>query len=132
MSMNTWGKSLATAMSIALLASVSACASEPQETYETVDDLKHAFVDAGGECNGWIQDNKVLNSQQSGSCGDFAVLSVYLSQEAVERRVEETKNSIFGTVGGDWLVGENWIINDKDPARLQEQLGGRVVSFASE
>lgn len=119
-------------MCITFLASVSACSSEPQAKYESVDDLKQAFVDAGGECNDWIQDNKVLNSQQSGRCGDFAVLSIYLSQDAVERRVEETKNSIFGTVGGDWLVGENWIINDKDAAQFQDSLGGNIVSFASD
>ncbi|MFJ5861494.1 hypothetical protein ACIQCM_08720 [Pseudarthrobacter sp. NPDC092439] len=102
----------------------------PPATYDTVAELKDAFVEAGGECDDWEQTNKVQIAAQSGTCGTDTVLSVYLSSEAVERRIETTKGSIFGTVGGDWLVGENWIINADGTSDLKEKLGGRIVSFA--
>lgn len=130
--MNTWGKSLATVLSATLLASVAACSSEPRATYDSVDELKQAFVEAGGQCDAWDESNSVKIAQQSGECGTDTVLSVYLSKDATERRIEATKDSIFGTLGDDWLVGKNWIVNAPDAAQYQESLGGRVVSFASE
>ena len=68
-------------------------------------------------------------ASQSGECGTKTVLSVYLSPEAVERRIETTKSSIFGDVGGDWLVGDNWIINTDNLGELPDKMGGRIVSF---
>lgn len=100
----------------------------PKE-FATVLELRDAFVEAGGACPDWDQTNSVKISAQSGVCDTSTVLSVYLSKEAVERRVEETKGSIFGTVGGDWLVGENWIVNADELGPIKEKLGGQIVSF---
>lgn len=102
----------------------------PVATYDTVSELKDAFVEAGGDCEDWQETNKVQIASQSGECGTHTVLSVYLSSEAVERRIEATKSSAFGAMGGDWLVGENWIINTDAAAELKDKLGGRIVSFA--
>lgn len=99
--------------------------------YEHVTELKEAFVKAGGECQDWKETNKVKIAAQSGECGTSTVLSVYLSAEGVERRIEETKASIFGDSGNDWLVGENWIINTDDLGGLPEKLGGKIVSFGA-
>lgn len=93
-------------------------------------DLRDAYVEAGGACPEWAQTNSVKIASQSGDCDGDTVLSVYLSRDAVERRVEETKGSVFGAMGSDWLVGENWIINASDLATIQEKLGGQIVAFA--
>lgn len=126
---------------VAVAAGMAGCASEPDKTeaakvepvktYDKVAALKDAFVKAGGRCQDWTESNKVKIASQSGECGTATVLSVYLSKDAVERRIEATKSSIFGDSGNDWLVGDNWIINDDDVADLQPKLGGRIVSFES-
>lgn len=85
---------------------------------------------AGRSCPDWNQSNSVKIAAQSGVCDGSTVLSVYLSRDAVERRVEETKGSIFGAAGSEWLVGDNWIINAKDLPPIQEKLGGQIVSFS--
>lgn len=117
------------ALTAALLTGCSG--SGPAATYETVTDLRDAFVEAGGECPDWSETNKVEIASQSGECGTGTVLSVYLSSEAVERRIEATKGSIFGDIGNDWLVGENWIVNTEDVGGLADKMGGRVVSFSA-
>lgn len=104
---------------------------EKNATYETVEGLKEAYVDAGGVCDDWSQTNAVEIAAQSGECGESTVLSVYLSSEAVERRIEATKGSMFAEIMDDWLVGENWIIHADDATDLQGELGGRIVSFSS-
>lgn len=126
---------------VAVAAGLAGCAGEPDKTeaakvepvktYDKVADLKDAFVKAGGECTEWTESNKVKIAQQSGECGTATVLSVYLSRDAVERRIETTKSSIFGDSGNDWLVGDNWIINTTDAVKLQDKLGGKIVSFKS-
>lgn len=108
-----------------------AAKAEGPKTFDTAVELRDAFVNAGGQCSDWTQDNSVDIASQSGSCDGSTVLSVYLSRDAVERRVEATKGSIFGSIGGDWLVGENWIVNADDLTGIQEKLGGQVVSFKS-
>jgi hypothetical protein len=115
------------ALTAALLAGCSGTG--PVATHENVTDLRDAFVKAGGECKDWSETNKVEIASQSGECGTGTVLSVYLSSDAVERRIEATKSSIFGDSGNDWLVGENWIINTEDIGDLRDKMGGRVVSF---
>lgn len=98
-------------------------------TYEDVTELRDAFVRAGGECEDWTQSNEILGASQSGECGTDAVLSVYLNQQAVQDRIAETKDSIFGSSGAEWLAGENWIINAPNVKGLQSSLGGQIVSF---
>lgn len=101
-------------------------------TYEDVEALRDAFVAAGGECDDWEQTNRVLGAAQSGDCGTDTVLSTYLTHDAVQDRIAETKASAFGAITGDWLTGENWIINGGDIEALQSKLGGTIVSFAGD
>lgn len=129
--MKSLGTKATAAAALTILLITGCSGGKPQATYETVAELKDAFVAAGGDCADWDESNKVEIAAQSGACGGSTVLSVYLSSDAVERRIETTKASIFGSTGSDWLVGENWIINTKDAASFSDKLGGRIVSFAS-
>lgn len=129
--MHKWGASIVALLAAASLTTAGCAAEKPKATYDNASDLKDAFVKAGGSCDQWKQTNKVQIASQSGECGTSTVLSVYLSSDAVERRIEATKSSIFGSTGDDWLVGENWIVNSPDARQYQEKLGGRIVSFAS-
>lgn len=114
-----------------LVVSLTACSATPQATYSTVEDLKEAFVKAGGECDEWDATHSVEGSAESGTCGTHTVLSTYVSQAATEDRIEETKSFLESVDGdwGSWLVGENWIIHGPDVHEIKEELGGTVVSI---
>lgn len=98
-------------------------------SYSDVEALRDAFIEAGHECDEWEQSNQVLGAAQSGECGTETVLSTYLTHDAVQDRIAETKESLGGLLGGEWLTGENWIINTDNARELQEAMGGQIVSF---
>lgn len=107
----------------------AACTPAPPTKYDDVTALREAFMKAGGTCNDWEQTNRVNGAAQSGTCDISSVLSVYLSREATEKRVADTHASWVGSLSGDWLVGDNWIIATNDVAGMKERLGGTIVSF---
>ncbi|WP_423058724.1 hypothetical protein [Brevibacterium linens] len=101
-------------------------------SYDDINALRDAFIKAGGDCEEWDESNQVLGAAQSGDCGTSTVLSVYLTHDAVQQRIADTKDSIFGAAGGEWLTGENWVINTDDVRSLQKKMGGQIVSFGSD
>jgi len=110
---------------------LSACAAEatppePKATYDSVVDLRDAFVDAGGECDDWVQGNRITNAAQSGDCSSSTVLSIYLSEATRDETVTNLKS--ISIAGVHLLVGENWIINVEDPESYRDALGGTVVT----
>lgn len=98
---------------------------EPADTYSTVNDLRDAFVAAGGACPDWRQTNRVTLAAQSGDCSDSTVLSIYSSEADRDQVVENLKS--FG-MGVHLLVGENWIVNVEGPEEYADELGGTVVT----
>jgi hypothetical protein len=97
------------------------------EHYSSVVGLKSAFVEAGGDCSGFEQTNKVTHAAESGNCGTGAVLSVYSSASDRDAVVNGMKQ-FADIIGMNVLVGENWIINDKKVAQYQSKLGGTLVT----
>lgn len=95
-------------------------------TYSSVEELRDAFVQAGGICPEWEQKNHVKLAAESGTCSDSNVMSVYISEaqkdEAVNTlmSITESKTSL--------LVGENWIINDKQIDSIDREIGGVFVT----
>lgn len=121
---------------LALLAvaglALTGCDGQPPATYDGAEALRDAYVKAGGTCDNWAQENKIGGAAQSGSCDSSVVVSTYLTKDAVQQRVADTKDSWVGQLGGSWLVGENWIINPGkgvDVEALRSKLGGTVVAF---
>ncbi|MCC3299780.1 hypothetical protein [Arthrobacter caoxuetaonis] len=117
----------------------SGLAPEPSETappanggtYATVVELKDAFVEAGGECPAFDQDNAVTLAAESADCSDSAVLSTFLSSSTIDQLIQDNKE-VFADIDFEmnpWLVGENWVINAPGAAELREKLGGTVVSW---
>ncbi|MDN5895735.1 MAG: hypothetical protein L0H93_17135 [Nocardioides sp.] len=101
-------------------------------SYDDVEALRDAYLNAGGRCDDWNQSNEVDGAAQSGECGMNTVLSTYLTHDAVQDRIAETKDSIFGEMGGEWLTGENWVINTDDVRDIQKKMGGTIVSFGTD
>lgn len=89
--------------------------------------LRNAFVDAGGDCSTYKESNQVTRAAESGTCGSGTVLSVYSSTVDRDAVVDGMKQ-FADLVGMNVLVGENWIINDKQAAQYQPKLGGTLVT----
>jgi len=87
--------------------------------YESVAALKDAAVAAGHPCPNWKQDNVVDGAKESGTCSDADVFMLFDDPNDLER-----KATFLTEFGSNFLLGENWLINTKDPAALQAALGG--------
>lgn len=98
-------------------------------TYGDVVELRDAAVAAGLPCPAWEQKNQVTLASTSGTCSGQAVLSVFLSKDAVQELVTKAK-SLPGK--RTWLVGENWVINAPvaDLDKIQPAMGGQRVEFS--
>lgn len=95
-------------------------------TYRSVEELRDSFVEAGGACPDWVQENLIVAAAESGTCSTTNVLSVYTSQESKDEAVSTLKEIAISDL--NLLVGENWVINDPVVASLDPELGGTLVS----
>lgn len=118
---------------IALLAGCSSPAPEPTPTkpagpveYGAVEDLRAAFVDAGGVCNDWKQQNQVTVAAQSGQCGGETVLSTFTTTADRDKMVATIKAISPDSL--TLLVGPNWVINSSQVDKVYKTLGGTLVS----
>lgn len=97
------------------------------EHYSSVGALKDAFVEVGGECSTYEENNVVTLAAESASCGEDTVLSIYSSSSDRDEVVDNLKG-FADLVGVNVLVGENWIVNSNKVADLQPKLGGTLVT----
>lgn len=97
------------------------------QSFNTLQALRDAAVEAGYECPRWVQDNKVKLAAESGSCSDADVLATFASQADLEAQVATLRE--IGEMVSDpdpIVVGPNWIINGADSPDIAEALGGVV------
>ncbi|WP_201516885.1 hypothetical protein [Gulosibacter hominis] len=92
--------------------------------YQTLDELKAAFVAAGGECDEWEAVDPGEYDAEAGRCGESTVLAVYRSPDQIPEVVSRAQQLATQT---HLLVGENWVINTPNPEKFVEQLGGTTV-----
>ncbi len=102
-------------------------------TYDSVEDLRDAYVAIGYECPDWKQSDVVRFATESGECDTDTVLSVFANDDDVESQVQAWKD-FYKEMGSDreayLIVGPNWIINaaDQRVAGVQMMLGGEIVT----
>ncbi|TDT31144.1 hypothetical protein [Naumannella halotolerans] len=117
---------------VAALFLLAACGGpEKDATYDSVEALRDAAIEAGYECPNWEQRNQVTAAAQSGSCSTADVFATYLSEAARDEAVNNLKAfaADFDDMPVTVLAGPNWTINAPDEAvhELHEKLGGTVV-----
>jgi len=111
------------------LSGLLGCAQAPKSTYSSVYELKLAYEEAGGDCSEWVQDNAVLDADDSGNCDGDSVLMVFDSKTSAEYRANALAEMLSG-YGFDvnLLLGENWLINSPDVELIKPALGGKLVT----
>lgn len=99
--------------------------SGPFGTFKSVEALRSAYVDAGGNCDDWDNNDRLEAATESGDCGDSIVLSIYANKSGARDAAE----ALLDATGQDAvLVGANWIVNTTDDLdKLAATLGGEVV-----
>lgn len=113
---------------------------EKNATYDTIEELREAAVEAGVDCPDWNQTDQMRHAAASGDCSDEVVLSIYSSQGALDNQLEymiEGREEMEELLGDDTLfdddepvlVGPNWIINAPNPEQVQEELGGTLQKW---
>lgn len=91
----------------------------------TIEDVRDAFIDAGGVCN-WEQTDVVKAATASGECSSHTVIMLFSDRSERETVVSNLQQ--FKLEGGlTLLVGENWVINSPEAEDMQSQLGGEWV-----
>lgn len=120
-------------LGILIATSLSGCggSDSDDETFESVEALKDAYVKAGGSCDSWSQDDQIETALESGSCDDDTRLSIYSTHLRALESVRITNSSVGDMIGyenlNDSLVGSNWVINsDENLAEVQVRLGGEI------
>lgn len=93
-------------------------------SYDSLEELKGAFVAAGGECDEWESVDPGDYDAVAGRCGENTVIAVYNRPEQIDEVVSRALQLATGT---HLLVGDNWIINTPDPDRFVDALGGTTV-----
>lgn len=100
--------------------------SGPFGTFKSVEALRSAYVDAGGSCDNWDNNDRLDAATESGDCDESTVLSIYASKPDAR----DAADALLGATGqDDVLVGANWIVNTtEDLEELAATLGGEVVT----
>lgn len=117
-------------ISTALITALSGCTQPPASggKFSSIDELKTAYIKAGGSCPSWKQSNVITSALQSGDCDSSSVLSLYGSADAATSSAMITKNGMVKMgMSPHLLVGENWVINSPQVESLQTKMGGLLI-----
>lgn len=123
----------AAALLLALTGCTSAPAADPTPTsaelgkVSTVEEVRDAFIDAGGVCN-WKQTDRVTVATASGECSSKTVIMLFDDRSDRETVVSNLQALKLDDSELTLLVGENWVINSPDAETMASTLGGEWVT----
>ena len=100
---------------------------QPIGKASTIDEVRDAFIAAGGVCN-WTQDDRVTVATASGVCSDSTVIMLLDDRSDREKMVSNLQSLKLADRDLTLLVGENWVINSPSAEDMQAELGGEWVS----
>lgn len=119
---------------------LSGCSSNPTASkaelvsFQTLDDLKAAFVSAGGSCPSWSENDDIQAAAQSGICRNGVTLSTYLNGADLLGEVKLLRDLASGADDGsgtakrtELLIGSNWLVAGPSIRDLQAKLGGQLA-----
>ncbi|KAB1644046.1 hypothetical protein [Gulosibacter chungangensis] len=94
-------------------------------TYDSLEELRDLYVEAGGECPEWEELDPGDWDAVAGRCSDSVVITVFNDTSQIDEVVQSSLDLIVET---HLLVGENWIINTANPENYVDALGGAVIT----
>lgn len=94
-------------------------------SYESLEELRDLYVEAGGECPEWEELDPGDWDAIAGRCSDSVTISIYNDTSQIDEVVQSAVDLVIET---HLLVGENWIINTPNPEDFVDALGGNVIT----
>lgn len=120
---------------VLLTAGCAAAAPQPSQSYGTLEELRNAYMDAGGECGLLTEDppgKRPGFTSAVGYCnGNKSRLMLFKDTEQQDAFLKKSKDGMEEIgLQRHLLVGENWAVipEDEDPGKYQRELGGEVVN----
>ncbi len=100
--------------------------------FESLEELKEAFVEAGGQCWGWrlaTHPDELEDTKGKGDCDSKTVLIVYKDYVDVEQNalIGRRHNEGLG-FKTSYLFGDNWFINSDQVEAVYPKLGGTLMT----
>ena len=110
----------------------SPSANEKPIRFETLEELKEAFVEAGGQCWGWrlaTHPDELVDTVGKGDCDSKTVLIVYKDYVDVEQSSLDARRH-FESLGykTSFLFGDNWFINSDQVEIVYPKMGGTLMT----
>jgi hypothetical protein len=106
-----------------------------QKTYSDIDALHEAFVAAGGTCKDFFKPQlKNALPKATGKCGtESGAATMYLLWDSADRDQLVESNRAMAPVAKlpiNMVVGDWWVIESPEAAKVAEALGGTLVDKA--
>lgn len=104
---------------------VAGCAGG-ERTFDSVDELAQAYIDAGGACTDLQQ-----QYQEDGDAGPAVATCGTDTALTLTSSDEQTSDVATGAMlrGQTVLVGSGWVVQDPAAAQLREDLGGSLLAL---
>lgn len=108
------------------LALLAGCAQTPPPPITSIGELSAAYLEAGGECSELVEEYRASDDQPViASCG--ADTELILAADADQAQGIATERQLQEQMV---LVSGRWVIRDPNLERLQQELGGQIVTLA--
>lgn len=91
----------------------------------SVEEVRDAFVAAGGECD-WERTDRITVAAESGDCSGRTVISIYATEQDLDDAVSTLRGNTPMKL--NLLVGDNWIINSPEAEGMDDVLGGEWIT----
>lgn len=138
MKSRTWaGIAAALALALSLSGCDAASLDAPDETaspaaaqgvFSDIDELRDAYVAAGGDCDDWEQTDRVRAAAASGDCSTNAVLMTFDSSSAAKSTADALLGMVAAGEERTLLMGADWLINAPDVRDVADSVGGEILS----
>jgi len=105
---------------------------EKPSRFESLEELKGAFVEAGGQCWGWrlaTHPDELVDIVGKGDCDSKTVLIVYKDYIDVEQSALGTRRHLESLgLKISFLFGDNWFINSDQVEIVHPKMGGTLMT----
>jgi hypothetical protein len=100
--------------------------------FESLEELKEAFVEAGGQCWGWrlaTHPDELEDTIGKGDCDSKTVLIVFKDYIDVEQQAINGRGHNEGLgFKTSYLFGDNWFINSDQVEIVYPKMGGTLMT----
>lgn len=128
-----------TVISLGVLShALAACGAAKPETYQSVAELKDAYIKASGATRTNWRESEYDSSEgsQAGQCGDSMLFVVYDDDEARLENMTTLKRMWDGvpSAAPDYLAGANWYVTapEEDLNAAAKRMGTNMKNYAAD